>query len=280
MSGKTSHIMRVVICGGMMPAAVGCNVDARRLSYQDYQRNVDVIPERSVDPKGGVDIAVVEPREVDIVENLVAHREAYRKALEQLRNYYQDHGYADKTQWAAYELKGLQGVKQFRYLLDAEVASDTLRPAEVIAEADALYEQGLKLLRGGGHGVPAIYREDRMIQAARVFRSVIEQHPTSDKIDDAAFYLGEIHKEYLPDQEQIAVKWYERAWTWNPQTPHPARFQAAVVYDYRLHDRDRALELYRGVTRHESAIPGNVRWAVRRIEELTGGSAVPASQQP
>lgn len=108
-----------------------------------------------------------------------------------------------------------------------------------------------------------------MVQAANTFRRLIERHPSSDKIDDAAFFLGEIHKEYFPSQEEIAVTWYERAWTWNPQTPHPARFQAAVVYDYRLHDRDHALELYRGVTANESATAANMRSAERRIEELT-----------
>ena len=91
----------------------------------------------------------------------------------------------------------------------------------------------------------------------------------SEKIDDAAFYCGEIHKEYLPGQELIAVKWYERAWEWNPDTTHPARFQAAVVYDYSLHDRDRALELYQHVVAHETNDKNNVRFASRRIRELT-----------
>jgi TolA-binding protein len=141
-----------------------------------------------------------------------------------------------------------------------------------IKEADALYEKGLELMRRGGHGVPVIYRQDRMIEAAETFRDLIKRFPSSDKIDDAAFLCGEIHKEYLPGQEQIAVKWYERTWTWNPETPHPARFQAAVVYDYRLHDRNRALELYQSVVRNESANKSNVRFATRRIHELTGGT--------
>ena len=110
------------------------------------------------------------------------------------------------------------------------------------------------------------------------FRQMIKQYPSSDKIDDAAFFCGEIHKEYLPGQELIAVRWYERAFEWNSETPHPARFQAAMVYDYRLHDRDRALELYHATLESEADDASNVRFATRRIRELTGGvQAVPAS---
>ena len=98
---------------------------------------------------------------------------------------------------------------------------------------------------------------------------MIRRYPSSDKIDDAAFYCGEIHKEYLKDQEPIAVRWYERAFTWNPQTPHPARFQAAVTYDFRMHERARALELYHGVLDVETENKSNVAFASRRIYELT-----------
>jgi hypothetical protein len=50
------------------------------------------------------------------------------------------------------------------------------------------------------------------------------------------------------------------------------------VYDYRLHDRDRALELYRGAMEQEAAFKSNARFAARRIEELTQG--VQTTQPP
>jgi tetratricopeptide (TPR) repeat protein len=226
------------------------------------------------DPMGkglpsGATLAVVENQEVDLVENVLNHRAQYHQGLEELRDYYLAHGYASKQSWADFELAGLRKVKSFRYLIDAEIPSDQLRPTEKVPEADALYERGRSLLRKGGSGIPIFYREKTMIEAADAFQQLVEQYPNSDKIDDAAFFLGEIHKEYLPNQEQIAVKWYERAWTWDPQTPHAARFQAAVVYDYRLHDRDRALELYQSVLKNETGDQTNVRFATRRIHELT-----------
>jgi len=205
---------------------------------------------------------------VDLVENVLSHRAQYNQGLEELREYYREHGYATKQSWADFELKGLRRVKAFRYLIDAEIPSDELRATEQVPEADALYDQGRALMRKGGYGVPIFYRERSMIKAADVFRQLVEQYPNSDKIDDAAFFLGEIHREYLPDQEAIAVIWYERAWTWDPHTPHPARFQAAVIYDNRLHDRDRALELYQNVLKYETFDRSNEHYASLRIRQL------------
>jgi hypothetical protein len=209
-------------------------------------------------------------QEVDLVEEVVAARSRYHSGLQQLHAFYTARGYPTKAQWAAFELQGLRSVKRFQYVLDAEVPSAALRAVDQIPEADAMYERGTALMRSGGHGVPAIYRQDRMVEAAQLFRDMIERYPSSDKIDDAAFLCGEIHKDYLPGQEAIAVRWYERAWTWNPETPHPARFNAASVYDNRLHERDRALELYQSVLEHETEFKNNLRVATRRIQELTG----------
>ena len=250
-------------------ALAGCNVDPLWEDRQVPSGAVLANPQGTNTAADPVDIVVANAQEVDLVEAVVKHRLAYHRSLSQLHAYYDQHGFAHKESWAAFELKGLKSVKAFRYLLDAEVPEAALRPDTSIEEADTLYEEGLALMKKGGHGVPALYREDLMIQAARVFRDLIEKYPQSDKIDDAAFMCGEIHKEYLPNQELLAVKWYERAWTWDPATPHPARFQAAVVYDYRLHDRDRALELYHDVLRHETSKGSNVRFATRRIHELT-----------
>ncbi len=248
----------------------GCNVDGL---WGDRQapRGAQKVNFHGRRADHAVDISVADPHEVDLVENLVMHRLAYLRTLADLRIYYERHGYAHKEQWASYEMDGLEAVNMFRYLVDAEIPSDELRPQASIPDADVLYEKGLSLMNQGGHGVPALYRQDKMVQAAKVFRSMIEAYPQSDKIDDAAFMCGEIHKEYLPGQERIAVRWYERAWTWDPRTPHAARFQAAVVYDYRLHDRDRALELYQAVLKDEVGDKSNVRFATRRIHELTTG---------
>jgi len=260
-----------------MVMMAGCNIDGMWTPRAD--RDAPMVDQhhpagyrhaqgnrRAVEP---IDLRIVDVQEVDLVEEVVANRDQYHQSLTRLRDYYRDQGEATKLGWAEFELKGASSVKPFRYLVDAEVPSDALRPVHHIPEADKLYQQGVDLMRRGGHGVPALFREDFMIQAAGTFLQLITQFPTSDKIDDAAFFQGEIHKEYLPGTETIAVKWYERAFTWDANTPHPARFQAAVVYDYRLHDRGRALELYQQVVDRETDIQSNVRFAMRRVYELS-----------
>ena len=258
----------VCLCGA------ACNIDwaYRNQSLpeghtpRDYAARVEGMSPQS----RGLDLTIVEAREVDLVEGVLQHRGEYLRRLRELKEYYDAHGRATKAAWAGIELDGAGKVRRFRYLLDAEVPDASLTPRDSITEADDLYEKGRTLMRRGGHGVPALYRRDLMVEAAQVLRGLIERFPSSDKIDDAAFLLGEIHKEYFPGLEPIAVRWYERAIAWNPNTPHPVRFQAAVVYDFRLHDRDRALELYHAVLEHETDTQSNVRFATRRIKRLTG----------
>ena len=217
-TGNISRARLITFCLVIGAATAGCNVDGVRTAWP-FGKAPTTPSARDDRSAETVDLSIVDAREVDVVEAVVANREAYRRGLEELRAYYESHGYATKEAWAAFELEGLGRVKQFRYLMDAEIPSSALRPTDSIEEADALYNKGLDLMRRGGHGVPVLYRQNLMIQAAEVFRNLIVQYPTSDKIDDAAFFCGEIHKEYLPDQAPLAVKWYERAWTWNPQTP-------------------------------------------------------------
>lgn len=244
----------------------GCNVDGR---YSGRH----VPSYRLASGSESVDIRLADQREVDLVESVAAARNEYRRSLESLYAYYDGRGFEAKRAWAALELGGLRSVKQFGYLLDAEVPAGRLTSRDSISEADALYAEGVALMRRGGHGVPGIFRKDRMVEAASVFRRLIRDYPTSDKIDDAAFLCGEIHKDYLDDQAAIAVKWYERAWTWDPNTPHPAKFRAAHTYDFRLQARDQALELYHAVANNPASDPGDARFAVRRIKELTEGQA-------
>ena len=243
-----------------------CNTDP----VWEPQQEIEA-PMTRIDAPAGIDlpdIKITDAQEVDLVEQLLYHRAMYARTLKALRDYYVEHGYADKRLLAAHELADVRRIKPFRYILSGEIPSDQLQPAYSIAEADAMYQEGLTLLDQGGHSLPFLYRESKLRKALTTFRELIEKYPTSDKIDDAAFYCGEIHKEYF-NENRLAVRWYERAFTWDPQTSHPARFLPAVVYDYRLYDRDRALELYHDVIENETADRSNVNHSVRRIAQLT-----------
>ena len=260
--------VRITVCvASLMLAIVGCNTDP----VWEPEQSVEG-PTTRIDRPDGIalqDISIADAKEVDLVEELLTHRAMYHRTLKALHEYYRASGYETKRAWAAKELADVNRIKPFRYVMSGEIPSDQLTPRDSIPAADELYRRGLALLDEGGHKTPVFYRRNKMTEALAVFRELIETYPSSDKIDDAAFFSGEIHKEYFKGEESLAVRWYERAFTWDSQTPHPARFQAAAVYDLRLKHRDRALELYHDVIEHETFNRSNVSFAMRRISELT-----------
>jgi len=245
---------------------VGCKTDA--LTAEPVPEG----PVTSLESPEGVDlpaIPVEKANEPDLVERVIYHRAMYARCLRALRDYYAKTGMEAKRRWAEAELAQLRQIKPYRYILEAEVPPPTLKPTASIPDADRLFDEAMKLMKKGGHGVPGIYNEKYIKQALAKLKQLVRQYPSSDKIDEAAYYIGLLHEQYFPGDEQIAVAWYERAWQWNPQIQLPARFQAAKIYDYRLHDRAKALELYRQVLKYETFNKANVRFARTRIEALT-----------
>lgn len=220
--------------------------------------------------------------EVDVVENFAMHRREYRLALEELIDYY-----AGKGDWrvnqAREEWNQLRLVRPYAYLQRAYIPGPELRPTQSIAEADQLYNKALdKLNELRSLPMVGFWLKNRSERVAHEglaeARELVDKYPTSDKIADAAYLMGYFSGEYLQDEE-VAVVFYERAVQWNPKVQHPAHFRAAILYDYRLHDRDRAVELYNETLRHEQFNGSNCRWAAKRIKQLTEGTG-DAGQPP
>ncbi|MDD4888585.1 MAG: hypothetical protein PHU85_01550 [Phycisphaerae bacterium] len=146
------------------------------------------------------------------------------------------------------------------------------RPQEKIAEADALMLSAMTSYR-------KLQGADRM--GARAYKPVLEQllrlireYPQSDKTDDAYFYAAELLKEYCED-DATAIEYYRRAYQIDPSTPHPARFQRAVLLDFRMNDRAGAIKEYRNAIRSESGLGtpwarSNTDFATIRLRQLEG----------
>ncbi len=223
-------------------------------------------------------INIGDATEVDLVESLARHRAEYRNHLIALRSYYLQHGYTTKARWAERELEDLRLVSTYAYLIPAAIPGPELKPVESIPEAEQLYQEGMKCFKQGRF-LPFINDKKKLKEALLKFNTLIEKYPTSDKIDDAAYHAGYIYKEYF-QEDRKAVQYFQRAWEWDPNTRWPARFEAAVLYDYRLHDRDRALELYQEVLEKETFNSSNVKWAAARIRVLTGEDESPPPGEP
>ncbi|MHC5061941.1 MAG: tetratricopeptide repeat protein [Planctomycetota bacterium] len=210
--------------------------------------------------------------EVDLVEQMAAHRAEYRASLVGLMDYYTAAGNANKLWWAQQELALLDRGPQYRYLMPAEAAHTALAATDSIAEADVLFEDAMKVYREAG-GLIIITDENKLRTALKMFDKVITDYPTSDKIDDAAYRAGRIY-EYFKDYE-IAAVYYQRTFQWNDNTPYPARYRAAFVLDQHLHMRAESLPLYQAALEKESRYKANTEFAERRVLSMTKSEATP-----
>jgi tetratricopeptide (TPR) repeat protein len=212
--------------------------------------------------------------EIDVVEQLASHRQAYRQSLETLIKYYDVHGNRRNLEWARTELQALDRIPQYRYIIEAEVMPKDLRATEQIQAADDLYQKAVETERKAGV-LPVLKDENVLRVALNLYGQLISQYPTSDKIDDAAWHMAGIH-EYFRDFV-IALSFYQRVYQWDPSTPYPARFKAAWILDDKLHRRAEALELYQESVVKESQHENERAFAERRIRELS--TTPPATAQ-
>ncbi|OHB49849.1 MAG: hypothetical protein A2Y10_09495 [Planctomycetes bacterium GWF2_41_51] len=224
--------------------------------------------------------------EVALAESVAAKRLAYRAELEKIKSFYEQSGNQLKIEWVDRELKFLDDTPRYRYILQAEVAGSDLRARDIIPKADGVYKEALGNYKRSNlifpipmlvehrdvafpHHVPIYVSKKRLQRALNGFNEVIENYPTSDKIDDAAYYAGRIH-EYFGDYS-IAVLYYKRAFQWDSATPYPARYSAAKLLDNQLVQRDEALELYRESLDREDVYHNSNAAIEQRIRQLTGG---------
>ena len=202
-----------------------------------------------------------------LVEYTVAARKAYLSAVDELAQFYERR---DVDSYKARRVRNMQARffprQTYMYFLEAQIPGPELRPTDKIPEADKLYEQGMELYEDG-QIVPGITDRKKEHHALLLLQELVRRYPRSTKIALAAFYIAEIYKEYF-NENILAVQWYERAWQWDPTITEAARFQAAVIYDIRLQDYTKALELYREALNYDPPRLGNASFCTRRIRQL------------
>lgn len=207
--------------------------------------------------------------EVDLAEDVALARDRYRQSLESLLAFYRQYGYFEKSNWAEKEIQSLRIIPRYPYMGDPTAGSTRYEASETNTRADALYAEARKLhdegtglsgLLGGGKA--------KLGKALDTYRMLIDQYPTSDKIDEAAFYAGEIYASDSQKEYTLALNYYQRCLDWNPNTDLPVRMRMAYVYDYPLRNREKAMALYKEII-EKSTNRANVRFAQERIRVLT-----------
>src|SRR5262249_39813481 len=110
---------------------------------------------------------------------------------------------------------------------------------------------------------------DNQRRAEILFQQILTNYPQSDKIDDAAYQLGEIYESKPYKQYRRAALYYERCFQWNPNTQFDARLRAARLYPNSVSEGSHGMDLYKEVTTHETH-PKRIAEAQKRITELSG----------
>ncbi len=238
---------------------------ATELANIERARTFDFVDIEPADPAAGPDLSRV--GESTLVESVLASRQHYLDTLDALRAYYTEQGYPLKARLVQNIRGRFDPVRAYQYFLEAEVPAETLRPTAVVPEAERLFAQARQLYREGSV-LPGIVDYNKQRRALELFVQLVQDYPSSTRIPEAAYHIGEIYRRFF-DQYYRAALWYERAWQWDETIQLPARYRAATVADFRLNNRSRALELYRQALRHDVLDNAQRSLAQRRIYELT-----------
>jgi tetratricopeptide (TPR) repeat protein len=220
--------------------------------------------------------------EIGLAEELAATRLAYHKQLEKIQSFYEQSGNQMKLEWVQRELKSLDSIPRYRYVLQAEVAGEKLMARDSIPKADILYKEALDIYNHTDiiFPIPLYVKHDdlavshptmfvskkKLQRALNKFNDLIKDYPTSNKIGDAAYYAGTIH-EYFGDYS-IAILYYKRAVQWNPNLQHPACYRAARLLDYKMSERSQAMQLYREALDKETEYDINPDAIRERLAEI------------
>jgi tetratricopeptide (TPR) repeat protein len=226
-----------------------------------------LVPAGAPPAVGTVAIDFRQAVEADVVEQMVLNRGAYRQSLRALAEYYRKTGNNTKLGWAQKELAGLEASPKYNYIADAHVLGPDLRASASIPDADYMYSKAVELENRAG----SIIKDNNTLRLAlAAYNQMMRTHPSSDKIDDAAYRAGLIC-EHFKDYS-IALLYYQRTYQWDPDTIYPARFREGFIYDKGLHDRAKALEAYQRALESVRIEDEHREWekfARKRIAELT-----------
>ena len=133
------------------------------------------------------------PSDIDKVEKVLASRREYQASLEQLRQHYIATGDAERTRWVEDELTHYHRHPKQAYRLELDVPPPTLQGLQNIDEANKLYRTALSYKENSGIPWSSRYM-DNQSRAELLFQQLLSNYPQSDKIDDAAYQLGQIYE--------------------------------------------------------------------------------------
>jgi hypothetical protein len=203
--------------------------------------------------------------DIELVEKLLVARRDYQRTLELLRAHYLNVSDLERAKWAEEELRDYHRINHQAFRLDLDVPPPTLQAVNNIPEANKLVTRA-KEYKDHGFGMDYI---DNQRRSELLVQQMLTRYPSSDKIGEAAYLLGDLYESRAYKQYRRAAMYFERCFQWNPTTQLDARLRAARIYDKYLPERARAIELYQEVINRETDAKRHAE-AQKRLKDLQG----------
>lgn len=193
-------------------------------------------------------------------------RKEYLDHLRSLAKLYREFNLPDKAQAAEEEVEAVE--RAVRVIPGSAKAVGGVPTGEAVAresipEADAIWAEAEALRRS-----PNLFkRKENLRKALELYEKLVLKYPTSDKVDDCAYRMGETYGSPYFESYEKALRCYERCVVWNPETDMDARFRAAEIADYRLNDVPAAIRWYQ-LAAERDPVPDNRKAAEKRLSRL------------
>jgi len=205
------------------------------------------------------------PNDSEAVERVLAARKEYQASLVALYGHYEKSGDRGRMKWVEEELKTFHLMTKPSYRLDiSDVPPATLEAKTNIKEANTMYVEAMKY-KDKGSGTDYTLNQRR---AEILLQEILQKHPTSDKIADVAYQLGDIYESRAYKQYDRAAAYFERSFQWRRGVRSDAIMRAAYINDRLLNERSKAIELYREEIANDTE-PTRLKEAEKRLAELT-----------
>jgi Tetratricopeptide repeat len=205
--------------------------------------------------------------DMQLCERVLAARKEYQDSLEALRTHYVSTNKIEHARWAEDELLQFHRMNKQAYNLALDVGPPNLQALYNIPEANELVRRALTY-KDKGWGTDYT---DNQRRAELLLQQVLTKHPQSDKISDAAYYLGDLYESRAYRHLERAALYFERCFNWNPKTHFDARLRAAQLYE-RLGETSKATEIYTEIPNRETD-QKRIDYAQKKIAELNRNRA-------
>lgn len=198
------------------------------------------------------------------VNEALKARGEYVHALEALAGFYREAVLKDKLKTVDAELTALQDRSDIPALKASSVeayAGALGGKIEAVPEADTLFAQAEDCRRD----LDPFRRQTNLLKALEIYQALILKHPQSDKVDECAYYMGQIYASSYLGNMAKAAEYYEKCLLWNPKTDKDARFRSAEAYE-KARNPQKAQELYR-LAAEEDPVPEHREIAKERLKK-------------